>query len=124
MKSKSLRHFGFISASALLASVVLGYPTTANAVPPKKFDEAGYRDCMNAADELFLGGKINSKTHAELYGGCCITAGGTIGPPPEKQCIKTAAILGEESTLPDQTFTPDLPREVPPGDIQPFVPAP
>ena len=106
-----------------VGAVVLGHSATASAAP-KEWDIGAYDDCIKAADELFLEGKINAATHLELTNGCCVTSGGVLGPPPAYLCGAPAANRVPPSNLPTQTLTP-APATAPPGDItQTFAPAP
>ena len=83
-----------------------------------------YDDCINAADQLFIEGKINTATYLELTNGCCINSGGVLGPPPENLCGAPAANRVPPSNLPTETLTPAQ-ATAPPGDItQTFAPAP
>jgi hypothetical protein len=106
-----------------VGAIMLGNSATANAAP-KEWDIGAYDACIDAADSLFIEGKINSATHLELTNGCCINSGGVLGPPPENLCSAPAANRVPPSKLPTQTLTPAL-ATAPPGDItQTFAPAP
>ena len=109
---------------AVGAILLSGDPATASAAP-REWDIGAYDDCVQAADELFLEGKINAATHLDLYNGCCVNSGGVLGPPPENLCSAPAANRVPPSDLPTQTLTPALAITPPPGDIaQTFAPGP